>query len=461
MNNPTRQAHLQNLSFILCGALILMGAAFYNGYPLVYADTGTYLNSGFEMQVPMDRPITYGIFIRIFSFNGMSLWSVIFFQSLILSYLIFECFRQFTPKENAGKNMILATLLLSCFTGISWIASQIIGDVFTPICALAAALIFFAPDLKRSQTIFILILFFVAVATHVSHLVILFVFSSLLFAKHYFQKKKKKPTYFQWKRAIFIPLFSVLAFFTMSSSIGKSGHIFMMSRLVETGIIDRYLDDNCGKKQLELCRFKDSLPHDAATFMWKKGGPLEQMGGWKNTKAEFNGVISDVFTTPKYFLPFGFSCLTGTLEQVLFFRTGEGLGAYPKGDKLYDSVKKYVPYELKEYEFSLQGRDYLPPLENFNFCAYVFMGIAIFLLVYMMFQKTVETNTLRVKEIVLALVLFILVNNFTCTTFSTISNRFGCRVMWLLPLFLIILYLNSGFKRKNSASAESTKNLPQ
>jgi hypothetical protein len=65
-----------------------MLAAFYNGYPLLYSDTSTYLASGFELQTPVDRPITNGIFLRIFSLNGLTLFAAAFFQSLLLSCLI-------------------------------------------------------------------------------------------------------------------------------------------------------------------------------------------------------------------------------------------------------------------------------------------------------------------------------------------------------------------------------------
>ena len=65
-----------------------LGFALYNGYPIVYSDTSTYIESGFSLQPPADRPITYGLFIRVFSLNGFSLWTVALMQSLIISFLI-------------------------------------------------------------------------------------------------------------------------------------------------------------------------------------------------------------------------------------------------------------------------------------------------------------------------------------------------------------------------------------
>ena len=70
---------------IFIGAIALIWPAFYNGFPLVYSDTGTYLESGFVLETPLDRPITYGVLIRIFSLNGLTIWTLPFYQSCILT----------------------------------------------------------------------------------------------------------------------------------------------------------------------------------------------------------------------------------------------------------------------------------------------------------------------------------------------------------------------------------------
>lgn len=70
---------MKNIYSIFLGSLILLFEAFRNSYPLVYPDTGTYIRSGFTMDIPIDRPIFYGIFINITSLK-FSLWLVIFFK---------------------------------------------------------------------------------------------------------------------------------------------------------------------------------------------------------------------------------------------------------------------------------------------------------------------------------------------------------------------------------------------
>jgi hypothetical protein len=80
MYNLLMYMHRKNqfnlFSFIATTCLLLFDAL-YNGYPLIYSDTGTYLSSGFLLETPFDRPITYGIFMRISSLNGVSLWGVV------------------------------------------------------------------------------------------------------------------------------------------------------------------------------------------------------------------------------------------------------------------------------------------------------------------------------------------------------------------------------------------------
>ena len=87
------------LIFILLGALCFMLDAFYNGFPIVYSDTSTYIASGLEFETPFDRPITYGLFIALFSLHGSSLWLVVFAQAIILAYLIFLLVSLVTGKK--------------------------------------------------------------------------------------------------------------------------------------------------------------------------------------------------------------------------------------------------------------------------------------------------------------------------------------------------------------------------
>src|SRR6056297_1608751 len=80
---------LKKLLSIGIGTVILSIVGLFNGYPLVYSDTGTYIYSGFNYFIPNDRPVSYGLFIKFFSLS-YSAWFVILIQNLITAFVLFE-----------------------------------------------------------------------------------------------------------------------------------------------------------------------------------------------------------------------------------------------------------------------------------------------------------------------------------------------------------------------------------
>jgi len=425
-------------------ALFLMGAALYNGYPLLYADTGTYLASGFELETPYDRPITYGLFIRIFSLNGFSTWPVIFAQSFLLALVIYECFRQFAPQASASRATILGTLTLCCFTGVSWVSSWLIADVFTPVTILCTLLLLYGKHTRGAAAgwLFLLLL---GLCTHLSHVLMsapLFLLA-LLWALR--ARKKKIGTPFKISHALAGLLLCMLAFFSMGSAASKSRHVYLMGRLVETGVIDTYLADNCAKKPLALCRWRDSLPPDAGTFMFDSTGAFAQMGGRTGTKQEFDAIIADVFTSPKYLARYLGAGISGTLKQLVTINAGEGLCHYPPGSRPYERMKHYFPAELNEYRFSKQAFNLFTQLPLANFLYYLSAGISLLLLLSWRFGGNASVELRRLFDF---LVLAYVVQCAVCVNFSTLANRFGCRVVWLFPLFLLMLWFNGEYRPK-------------
>src|ERR1700721_513279 len=128
---------------ILAGTLLLMLPAFYNHYPIVFSDSGTYLSSGFDMSFPIDRPIAYGVFVRLSSLHGVSTWLVIFVQSFILSYVLFLCMKMVLGEKFRYITAFVIYLFLSVLSSAAWTSSMIMTDVFTPIGILSGSVIVF------------------------------------------------------------------------------------------------------------------------------------------------------------------------------------------------------------------------------------------------------------------------------------------------------------------------------
>lgn len=77
-------------------------AAVLNGFPFLYFDSGAYIYSSISLQVGVDRPIGYGLFIH-FTRAYHSLWMVVTAQALVTSYLLTRTTFLVVPGLASGK----------------------------------------------------------------------------------------------------------------------------------------------------------------------------------------------------------------------------------------------------------------------------------------------------------------------------------------------------------------------
>ena len=432
-------------AYILLGALILMTDSFLNKFPIVYPDTSTYLASGMELETPFDRPITYGLFLRIFSLNGLSLWFVIFFQALILSYVIFLFCKLILEYKFTNNYFLVLILILSLFTGVSWSASQLMPDIFTSTGIISTSLILFG-NLRGSRLASLYVIFFISVAMHMSHillftiiLIVIFLFRKAIFQEDLLSKRTKQIG--------IMLLLTVASIVTMGSAMSKSKHVFFMGSMVEKGILKSYLDENCKYKKYNLCEYKDSLPTTFNDFVWKSDSPFQKVGGWKGTKKEFNEIIYATLTDPKYISMHIMESSKATVRQLVHFKIGDGNGSFLEGTQLYARVAKYFKRDLLLYTNSKQSQLNLSfiPVLNIIFTSLIVLSLVIIFLSFLSAKYFSKVN----KQITFLLLFSILITAWDCGTFSMVADRFGCKVMWMIP-FLSILFLLSKFSKSNT-----------
>lgn len=412
---------------IFLGALFLMSAAFYNGYPIVYSDTSTYLVSGFEFKPPFDRPITYGLFIALTSLYGVSLGLVVFAQAALVSYLIFLFAREFATIYNPVY-ILVTIVLLSFFTGASWTVGQIIADIFTPIMLLCMAILLFGNPSRREQYV-LYFLFVLSCTAHIAHInfnVVLLLCTFALGLLKVIPKPRAKPF-------LILCVLTIISVLPMLVAISKSKHAFLMGAMVEHGIAKKYLDEHCGEKQFRLCAYKDSLNYKAWEFMWDEDSPLNSTGGWKANKEEYNEIIRGTLTEPRFILLHVKESLQATVLQLMRFRINDGNGPVPENSLLRQRVAKYFPGELEEFENSRQNRDALQLTDKANLLFYAIMVVTFVLLASLWYKGTFQH-----KPVVIFLITAIILNAWVCGTFSTAIDRYGCKVIWLLPLILML-----------------------
>ncbi|MDF2438214.1 MAG: hypothetical protein K0Q95_2590 [Bacteroidota bacterium] len=443
------------LLFIICGALLLMFDAVFNGFPIVYSDTATYLSSGFELETPFDRPITYGLFLRLSSLNGISFYATIFFQAMITSFLIFELTKLFIKQKTEMYGLVI-TAFLSFFTGLSWTVCQLIPDIFTAITLLSLVLILFGRfSFKKNLPFFIL--FFISAAMHMSHLLL---FSLLLLSLIIFRKKILPIGVYKYRNAdlSFLFILTLVTILTMGSALSKSRHVFFMGAMVEHGILKSYLEDNCNEAPYKLCAYKDSLPRYAYQFIWEKdNSPLYKMGTWESVKPEFNAIIKATLTQPRYIGMHLTASVKASVDQLSRFRINDGNASFLKGSTLYERIEKYSPGSISSYAKSKQNTGRIQFTNTWNSIFTVVIVLCTFLLLIFLIalRKMISAEHINM---ILILLFAIILNAWDCGTFANAIDRLGCKMIWLIPMCVLLMlpHLKNTFGQRSALQSEDT-----
>ena len=445
---------IKNFQIIGFGTLILCIIGLYNGYPLVYSDTGTYIYSGFDKFIPVDRPITYGLFLRFFSFN-YSAWFVILFQNFITAYVMYEFLKIFFLKMKRFSLIYYSILLfLVLFTGIGWYSNQLMPDFFAPLIILIIFTLLISKDISIFSQILLSIILLGGLTTHFSHLVIAsLVIAFIIFIKVLFMRNLKEYSF----RRVFVVsalVFSgwivlpIINYITEKQFIlSKGSHVFLMAHLNDTGVLKKFLNEYCTSnefKDCKLCQYKDSLPNDLATFIWSSN-ILENTGGWENSKEEYNKIIYATLKNPKYLFLNIYRSVTYGFVQLTKNEIGQGLTAYNPGSAPYGQIHWRFNAELNNYLNSRQNlwNGVSLKFDTLNKFHLTLLIISLFMLVLIVTSPIYFRLDSIARYFLIFAILSIIINSFVTAGLNSPCERFQARIVWLLPLSLIILIIRN------------------
>jgi len=421
-----------NTLCILCiTALGIMFMAFYNGYPLVSPDTGTYIDTAFNFYMPPDRPPFYGMFLRVSSLS-VSLWYSVFTQCFILAFLLYRLSGLVYGSQWSIKLYTTGFIMILAFTYISWVSSFLMADTFTPILLLAIVLYLYRDITPRAALIY-LPLIAAANLMHNSHFAI-----TLLFAVFILVVAMVKRSRVLASKAIALLSVSICCYLLICSMnsfnhkkfvLASGSHVFMMGRLAETGILNTYLGDHCATEKYKLCNYVDAIPGDAGTFIWDQNSPFYKTGGWDSSAQEYNNIIHHIFTHPKYVAMFVAKSATSTLRQLSQINIPGKPTLQGKGSGIWVGVTHYFHHEEKEYLASKQNFNVLD-VNGLNFIYGLFLvASSIFVVWYI----NDSPGHKQLKNIYFAMIILIVLNAFATATFGNVLDRLQNRVFWLLP----------------------------
>jgi hypothetical protein len=353
------------LGALLAAALLLTWPALWNGYPPVFADTGTYLGQALDRYLGWDRPPFYSLFL-LSTHWGLSLWAPVLAQGLILAHLLSLALR---VQGLAGPLPLLAAAAaLGAVTGLPWFAAQLMPDLFTGVVVLALWLLGFrAAGLTRAERIWMLLLAAGAVAVHQSHLPLalglVLVGAALLWAGRGWRAMAPAAL-----RMLAPPLLAALAMVAVNlaghgrPSVSPFGSVFLATRLIYDGPGLAVLRRDCPGAGWRICAvvLGRGLPGWHNAFLWDPDGPLHrELGGAKAWAPEAGAIIrATVLDAPGAVAA---AALENTLRQLVMLDTGDGLEAWPGVPGPEPLIARHFPEELEAFRASRQQAGLLRP----------------------------------------------------------------------------------------------------
>ena len=442
---------LSSIGPVWLGALFISSWVFYNNYPLMYPDTGTYLRSGFEGYYPLDRPVFYGWFVRHVSLKA-SLYLPVFVQALLCSWLIFLSFKAWVGGPAYKGWALVSTLILGVFSSLGFHAGMIMPDIFTAFVLWVPILLMWPGALNKQTWWWLSVLWVFALLVHTSHLMVALalmgwvgLFLRNVLAPPISRLRAQVQTSLLGLAFVLVP--SVHWAYTKTFRLTDSAYLFRMNRLFEWGIAQDYLK-HCSPKQNSLAKIYHENPGYLNDFLWGAQSPLAEPYGWVKHEAEYEAILDDVMSQSKYRLWFTRKTLECGVTQLFQFESQEAPLMDSDAPPSY-MMRLHFPHELGHYYNSMQNKGLLDfSLRLLLFRLLVFSSIA--LLIWARYNDWVSWKFFSAKATLL--VGGLVANAFVCAAFSTVTPRYQSRVMWLLPLLALLVL---AFRHRQQLAMES------
>lgn len=430
IDTPNRSCKRRAALTVPAAAAMLLWPALWNGYPIVFADTGTYLSQAIHHYAGWDRPVFYSV-IMLPLHATITLWPVVVAQALLTAWVLWLVCRTLSVSPLS----FLAGMagLASC-TWLPWIISEIMPDLFTPLLILVLAMLALVPDrLSRREQGVLAVLATVFIASQQSSVPLACMLVLALAAW--------KAGRVRWPLLVLPPALAVLALCTVNLAahgrftIAPFGNVFLLARVIDDGPGLAALRRDCPAQRWRLCPFLTAFPLSSDDFLWTPDSPLNQAGGAKQVSQDAGAIIAAALLAD----PLGEAraALGNTLQQLGRFDSGDGLTAWPAQVSPWIQ-HDFPPREQSAYASALQqaGRLSVPPILGQIHWLVALAGVLVCLSLLPLTLRRRSSCSGFLLVVLLALPLGAAITG----ALSAPHDRYQARIMWLPPFIAVVSF---------------------
>jgi len=411
----------------------LLAPAIWNGYPLLQWDTGGYLARWYEGYLVPSRSTVFGLYLHVG--EGSGFWFNLILQALATLWILWLTLRALGLAQPF--RLAAISLLLILTTALPWLVSMLLTDIFAGLSVLALFLLVLQGD-KLLPTekggLFVFTAF--AAASHSATLGVLAGLCGLaLLAWPWLRPRVALPALALGASALMTGAAMLLAAnYALSGQLSwtPGGYGVAFGRMMQDGIVARYLRDHCGQEQLKLCPYRDELPATADEFLWGHS-MFNALGRFEGMEGEMGYIV--IQSLKAYPLWQAEAALAATGQQLVDVATGEGTNGWIP--HTYGIIERYIPAELKamraahqqhwDIDFPAINRLHVP-------VALASMLAMLALLAHALSRRRLDDLTMLAATVTFAL----LGNALICAVISGPHDRYGARMVWIATFTALI-----------------------
>jgi len=420
---------------LLCAAL-LMAPALWNGFPLLQYDTGGYLARWFEAYLVPSRAAAYGLLLVAGA--PQNFWPVLVIQCALTVWVLHLVLRA----HGYARPWILLGVVsaLTIATTLPWLSAILLTDVFCGLAVLALYLLMVrTAALRRYERVALIALVAFAGATHsATYALLLALFAGALIWH------TRAPSLIGLRQlregALALVLGAALTFtanFIVSGtwSWTPGGAALSFGRMLQDGIVARYLDDHCPDPQLKLCAYRAELPRDADAFFW--GNPIFiKLGRFAGLGQEMQTIaLRSLVEYPGLQLK---SVVIDSADQLVDVHSGEGV--LNSVWHTYAIINHYTSWVAPSMQAAHQQKGELS-FGLINRLHYPLALLALIALPTILLLRGERFASLR--RLAATVAFAILANAAICGVFSNPHDRYGARVVWLAALAVALAIITA------------------
>jgi hypothetical protein len=419
----------------LAAMLMLLAPALWNGFPLLQFDTGGYFARWHEGSLEESRSTVYGLFLNLLS--RPDFWPVVVAQGALTVWIAALVLRVHGLGERS-RVLVVTAAALAVVTTLPWLTSLLLTDVFAGLSVLALYLIVGRADALAAWERAALIGFVAfAAATHNATLAVLMMLVAAGALIALFNRD-----IVPWRgvaRGVLALTLGAALLIAANYAVARQlawtpgGIALMFGRMLNDGIVKRFLNERCPDPRFRLCDHLHELPDDADVFFWGES-VFDRLGRFKGMNDEMRTIVLESLVAYPWLQLKG--AAVATARQLVKVATGYGVNT--EIWHTYGMIENFAPQMLPAMKAARQQQGEL----DFTAINRVHVPVALasmVLLIGVIVLALRREHYADLGTLATAAALAILANAFVCGALSNPHDRYGARMVWLATLVVLLV----------------------